>query len=705
MTNFFNMYNFSMLLACLFNSIIGLFVYFKNRAAYVNRFFGLYCFILTIWVFGCFIESSFLNHKIALLADKILYTGCILAAPAYLHFCHIITRKQDKWHVLPFFYGLAFIWLLINFIDPLRRYFILDVIHRYSFRYIASPGPLWYAFILLFNIQVLYMFSILYSNFKKQSSHEKTKAKYLLVAFFIMIASSSFYFLLLLNIVTPPIDAYLLIIYVSIMAYAIVRHQLMDIAIIIKKTLVFTGLFVFVYAVFACMAYLMQAIFQNMIGVNRWIAMIPSVAIVIFTLKPLEKFLVNTTDKYLFQKKYDYKELLNAFSTEVLTVLDLDRLADLAASKLVEIMKLDSCAVLLLDEEKREFSVRASRGAIDTSLTFPPSIEMKTLIKQVRPYVLAKDVATDSDRLPSSVYRAFTRLKAELAMPVISRDEVIGMVFMGKKRSDEEYSQEDLDILLPLSRALGIAISNADLFNEYGKVQAKAAESDKMAAIGTLAASMAHEIRSPITTIRIFSEYVPSKMRDPDFRSKYKNIVIKEVDKIDHIIQTLIDFSDSNTSIEKEKISLSGSIDELVSSECIDADAKKNIKFVKNIPGSLPDISVNRKELEEILLNLCQNAAHAMSGSGEITFTATEKEHTVELKVKDTGCGMSEELLTSIFLPFFTTRSKGFGLGLFVARELVIRNGGHISVMSKVGEGTTFTLEFAIASPGIRDIK
>jgi signal transduction histidine kinase len=272
------------------------------------------------------------------------------------------------------------------------------------------------------------------------------------------------------------------------------------------------------------------------------------------------------------------------------------------------------------------------------------------------------------------------------------------MVVMGKKMSDEEYSQEDLDILLPLSRALGIAISNADLFREYSMAQAKAAESEKMAAIGTLAASMAHEIRNPVTTIKIFSEYAPSKMNDPDFRNKYKNMVIKEVDKIDHIIQTLIDFSDSNTSIEKERVSLGSAIDDLISSGCVSDDAKKNIKFLANIPATLPDISFNRKELEEILLNLCQNASHAITDKGAIIFTAVEKEETVELRIMDTGCGMPEDLMENIFLPFFTTRSKGFGLGLFVVKELMIRNGGRISVVSRLGEGTTFTLEFAIAS-------
>jgi len=532
-------------------------------------------------------------------------------------------------------------------------------------------------YISIYIALVGYSFLLLIKAFRGSLGLRRTQLKYFIIISAVGFIGPELFFLDFFGFEIYPYSIILIGIFPIVMGYAIAKHKLLEIDAIIKKTLVFAGLFVFVYAVFACMAYLTQTLFQDLIGVNRWIAMIPSVAIAIFTLKPLEKFLISITDKYLFQKKYDYKELLNAFSDEVLTVLDIDKLADLAASKLVDIMKLDSCAVFLLDGESHALIMRSSRGSMDKSLMFPTLMETETIIKQSRPYVL---------------YRS------GLIMPIMSRHEVVGMVVMGKKMSDEEYSQEDLDILLPLSRALGIAISNADLFREYSMAQAKAAESEKMAAIGTLAASMAHEIRNPVTTIKIFSEYAPSKMNDPDFRNKYKNMVIKEVDKIDHIIQTLIDFSDSNTSIEKERVSLGSAIDDLISSGCVSDDAKKNIKFLANIPATLPDISFNRKELEEILLNLCQNASHAITDKGAIIFTAVEKEETVELRIMDTGCGMPEDLMENIFLPFFTTRSKGFGLGLFVVKELMIRNGGRISVVSRLGEGTTFTLEFAIAS-------
>jgi two-component system sensor histidine kinase HydH len=268
----------------------------------------------------------------------------------------------------------------------------------------------------------------------------------------------------------------------------------------------------------------------------------------------------------------------------------------------------------------------------------------------------------------------------------------MGVLSLGKKKSDEDYTQDDLDILLPLARTLAIAISNAKLFEELARTQAEIAQKEKMATIGTLAASMAHEIRNPMTTIRIFNQYLPEKLVDGGFRTKFRDIVINEVGKVDHIIQTLVDFSADDGTTDLEAVAIPAVVDELLSVLQINGEVAERIEFVRAFPDSLPLVNVNRKELEEILLNLVQNAIHAIKDKGKITFTASEKGGFVELKITDTGCGMSEDNLKHAFSPFYTTKSKGFGLGLFVVKQLVTRNKGNISVSSKEGEGTAFKL-------------
>ena len=182
------------------------------------------------------------------------------------------------------------------------------------------------------------------------------------------------------------------------MTYAILKHQMLDIEVIIKKTLVFAGLFTFVYAAFAGLAYISQTLFQDVIGMSRWIAMIPSVLIVIFALKPLERFLINVTDKFLFQKKYDYKELLKTFTTEVLTIIDLEKLKKVTIDKLTDIMKITSCSVILTEED----------GDINKI-----------------------------DKLPKPT------VGPELTIPMVLNNKVIGVISLGKKKSDQNYTQDE----------------------------------------------------------------------------------------------------------------------------------------------------------------------------------------------------------------------------------------------------------------------
>ena len=150
--------------------------------------------------------------------------------------------------------------------------------------------------------------------------------------------------------------------------------------------------------------------------------------------------------------------------------------------------------------------------------------------------------------------------------------------------------------------------------------------------------------------------------------------------------------------MEIEDVSLGEAIDELTSLIGADKDIYGRIRVIKEIPADIPKIRANRKELDEILLNLTENAIHAIEDKGQITFRAEVKGAVVELSIIDTGCGMSDETAKNIFNPFFTTRSKGFGLGLFVVSELVRRNEGTISVESRVGKGTRFKLEFGSAT-------
>ncbi len=617
---------------------IGFFVLFNNKNSSTNRAFFLVTFATFLWLYYNSLLYIIESYDSALWIMKIDYTGVIFIAVFFYNFLLEfleIKGKKEKLLLFVFYVFSVFCTISLWFSN-----FLINGLYQYSWGFYPKSAALNYAFVAYFSVVFYHCLSVLYNRYKKKPVSHKhlLQIKWIFIAFFI----SSFAiadFLPTFGINYRPFGFIAIFLFLSTDAYAILRHQLLDIEVIIKKTLIFTGIFVSVYAVFAFFAFLGQIFFERFVMANRWLSMIPSVIIITFTLRPLENFLINITDRYLFQKKYDYKELLKTFASEVLSVLELDKLIKLTEEKLANIMKLEYCKIIIADNN---------------------------------------DIKTE----------------ASLKIPILIRNKQIGSLLLGKKKSDEEYTHDDISILQSLSNTLAIAISNANLVDELTKAQIKMAEKDKMATIGTLAAGMAHEIRNPITTIRVFSEYVPDRLKDEVFTNKYRSTVTKEVDKIDHIIQTLIDFSGEGEIQAVSGVSAYEAIEELVSIIMQSKDILGRVQFVNNIPPNLAKISVNKEELDEIILNLTQNAIHAISEKGMVIFSAEERDKSISIEISDTGSGMSEETVKHIFDPFFTTKSKGFGLGLFVVKELVQRNKGEIFVESRIGEGTKFKLEF-----------
>ena len=127
----------------------------------------------------------------------------------------------------------------------------------------------------------------------------------------------------------------------------------------------------------------------------------------------------------------------------------------------------------------------------------------------------------------------------------------------------------------------------------------------------------------------------------------------------------------------------------------------EKIEFQKNIQKDIPDLLVDKKQFQEILFNLMRNAGQAIGEKGRIAVTAKEENGTVIIDVQDNGSGIPEDKVKQLFNPFFTTKDpgKGTGLGLFIVRQVVEKNGGRIHLKeTKVGEGTTFRLEFPAAA-------
>lgn len=689
---------------------LAIFVFLQNKKSIVNKTFFLFCITVITWLLSYAIAYSVGDENKAILCAKLACTAVIFTSSTCYHFIvsFLDLKKERK------FVYLAYCITFILFVYFIKTRLFLNNVYEYNWGYYSKAGPLHPLYLVIYYSIFARAMLLLYGALKNKakfllSAHKINQVRYVLWAFLIAVLSNIDY-IPKYGIQFYPFGFIFMVAFVFIVAYAIVRHQLMEIEVIIKKTLVFAGLLTSVLAMFILPTLLIQDyILRKTSFGGRLTGLTIGGVLIILTMHRIEKFLINVTDQFLFQKKYDYKELLKTFTAEVLTVLELDKLVNLTVDKLSEIIKLASCAVLLFDDEKQEFAVIAAKNVKDSEVKLVRPNGIVTFLEQTHGYLLKSELIKRKVSIPDSIQEIINKLNAELIIPMVLHNEVMGILSLGKKKSDEEYTQDDLDILLPLARTLAIAISNAKLFVELGKTQAEAAQSEKMAVIGTLSAGINHEICNPLGIARGQCEAFLLNIKDNLYKDKSpqellekaKDImtkVIKETDRATAITKKLSGFAKPAKG-EAEIVDIDKELDDVIGLVGYELKLEK-IEFEKDVEKDLPKIFVDKKQFQEVLFNLIRNAGQAIGEKGKITVTVKENKRRIFIDIKDSGSGIPEDKIKMLFNPFFTTKDpgKGTGLGLFIVRQVIEKNGGRIYLKeTKVGEGTTFTVEFPIA--------
>lgn len=224
---------------------------------------------------------------------------------------------------------------------------------------------------------------------------------------------------------------------------------------------------------------------------------------------------------------------------------------------------------------------------------------------------------------------------------------------------------------------------------------AKAMHQEKLAGMSTLTASMHHELKNPLTAIRVFAEYLPEKYDDPEFRNNFKGIVIEEVDRVTGILHQLLDYSKPQEP-ELKKVCIVEVLDEtlLFLNHTL---IQQGVEVVKNYQEA-PWVNADRNQMKQVFLNLLLNGLQAMEKGGSFRIEGRpEGDKQFVIKISDTGAGIPKEHLKQLFDPFFTTKTNGTGLGLSIVQRIMKKHGGDIQIQSVAGQGTDISLIFKVS--------
>ncbi|MDR3155055.1 MAG: GAF domain-containing protein, partial [Deltaproteobacteria bacterium] len=305
-------------------------------------------------------------------------------------------------------------------------------------------------------------------------------------------------------------------------------------------------------------------------------------------------------------------------------------------------------------------------------------------------------------------------LRAYAAVPMLAKGREVGVIAVDRSISGEPLTADSLRDLNMLANQAGLAIENTQLYEDLrnanqslSQVRIRLIEAEKLAAQGEMGTQLAHEIRNTLVSIGGFTQRLLKKMPEDDELRKYPLVILEEVERLNKVLNNVLDFSRDEKGLVRE-FNLGDVAREVMAALKHEMERNK-VTVSADVEDSLPPVSGDDRQIMHVFLNLIYNASQAMTpqGGGRIwlkIFRHQEGEtNYVACRITDTGPGIPEELLASVFNPFFTTKTQGTGLGLSIVQKIVSRYNGVITVTNHPpeypGSGASFTFMFPVIIP------
>jgi signal transduction histidine kinase len=390
-------------------------------------------------------------------------------------------------------------------------------------------------------------------------------------------------------------------------------------------------------------------------------------------------------------------ESLSSVSRTINSTLNLDEALRAITKEACELMRARMCSLMLLDDTREWLDLRASFGAGDAYIKKPRLSAEESLlgvvVRRQKPQQVA-NVQTDPRYQNVGLARK-ENLVSLLSVPLVFAGQAIGTLNVYTARQ-YHFSNEEVKILSALAELSAIAIEKARLYERVVDVEEQLRQNEKLSALGLLAAEVAHEIRNPLTVMKLLYHSLDLKFEDKDPRAKDARVIESKIEHLNKIVEQILDFA-RTTEPKFAPVNLNDLIDELgllVRHKL----ANQNVKLVRELQPDLPLISGDATQLEQVFLNLILNAAEAMPEGGTLTVkTCALPPYQVTVTFKDTGGGMSKEQQQRAFKTILaTTKAKGTGLGLAIVGRIVETHRGEIQIKSRQGRGTTILLTLPV---------
>ncbi|HEV8712240.1 MAG TPA: ATP-binding protein [Candidatus Binatia bacterium] len=685
--------------AAVFDFLLCLLVLIHKPRRRLSHVFVLFSATFISWNLNIAAQYYFQEYSRALFWSNVFRYGTLFVPPTVYHVALCLAdrwRRVDSFILIGGYLTSSFLCvlnslgLLVAGLETFSWGFYVVGLPLYSLHSISS---------LFFVLATIYLVIEEYT--ATESPRKRLQMKILLVAFAVSLSMALTNFLPVYGIPFFPLGNAGNVFFCGVLTYAIVKHRLMDIDVVITKTMASVLAFVFwLVPLWVATVYIL--------GVANLRLFLLALAIFVasgLVLPQLLRLTESVVRKVLWGQKYDYLQALSQFHKTIVQELNKERILSELADVFINALQVESVAVYLRDSTKGIYEdglASASNRATNFDLASP---FVHALFAQRDPVVREEVALQRGDAGTLLLAESLSQLKGEVCIPLRLQERLTGFIVLGKKRNRDTFSDEDLHLLSTLANEAAIALQNARLYEDLKRSQQLLARADRLAAVGTLAAGLAHEIRNPLVSIHTFTQLLPERLDDPEFRTTFLPIVNGEVTRMSDLINDLMAFARPSPP-EIQEVNLHTVLEPIV--RLLNGQAKKQDIHLTFSPSALlPAVPADEGQLRQVFMNLLLNALHATPTGGAVSLTTQTlrghggKEY-CRVAIRDTGIGIPPEYKEQIFDPFFTTKDSGTGLGLFIAHQIVAEHGGYIDVESVVGKGTSFYVYLPYAqAPGI----
>ncbi|MDI6762097.1 MAG: GAF domain-containing protein [Thermodesulfobacteriota bacterium] len=396
----------------------------------------------------------------------------------------------------------------------------------------------------------------------------------------------------------------------------------------------------------------------------------------------------------------------------LMETLDIDEILRLVLEGVIKNIGFDRARLYLVNERRDVLECKMAVGVdvekikgIELPLDPEASIVSRSVIEK-KPYTIP-DARMDPRVNP--VLKEKFNLHSLVVIPLFTKEKALGAIAADHTEPGRRLTQETLDSVMTFAQQAGLAIQNASMYQELKnfsvqmeekiqkttadlrKTEAQLIRSEKLAALGQLAAGIAHEIRNPLTSINILIHSLRERLPSENSQQEDLKVIEEEIHRMNEIVDQFLRFA-KPASPFLEKTDVLSIVEETL--QLLRLQIEKQRIVVEKEFQALPMIQMDREQMKQAMLNLLLNAIQAMPEGGQLTLKGqnSKEGQWIHLSIEDSGMGISPEDIDQLFDPFFSTKEGGIGLGLSITHRIIDQHHGKMEVENAPEKGTIFTV-------------